>query len=172
VNRSQPHDPVRPARRVARLRRSSGSLPGRRTPVLGGTLRRGDRGVSSIELVLFMPLLFFAIFVTVQFGFVYLGNSAVSSAARESARIARSGGTDAAARARGEQILSTVGHGLIEGNGGTITIDRRTVGGVDDSVSVTVRARAVRVVPGLPAVNLEQVVAGPLEEFRGDPGGP
>ena len=56
-------------------------------------LREGDpeRGVSSLELVLYMPLLLMAIFLTVQFALVYLGNQVISSSARQAARVARTG---------------------------------------------------------------------------------
>jgi hypothetical protein len=166
VSRRSPRDPVRTARRVAGLRR--------RGPGPFGRLRRraaGDDGVSVIELVLFMPLLFLGIFATVQFGFVFLGNSAASSAARETARIVRAGGGSdesfAQAEARGNEILATIGRGLYEGDP---SIDIEPVG--DDEVRVVVTVKGVSVVPGLPSPTLEQVVQGPLEEFRGDVAAP
>ena len=45
--------------------------------------RRREEGTSAIELVLYMPLLMIAIILTIQFALVYLGNQAVSAAARE-----------------------------------------------------------------------------------------
>jgi Flp pilus assembly protein TadG len=158
VSRRPPRDPARPERRrVARLRRCAGVLR-RRGPA-------DDRGVSAIELVMFMPLLFLAIFAIVQFGLVFLGNSAVSSAARETARIVRSGGTEADARARGDEILGTIGRGLYDDSEPTsIEITRPAA----DEIRVTVRAKGVSVVPGLPSPTLEQVVQGPVEQFRGD----
>ena len=50
--------------------------------------RRREEGTSAIELVLYMPLLMIAIILTIQFALVYLGNQAVSAAAREAARTA------------------------------------------------------------------------------------
>jgi len=148
-------DPVRP-----RGRRVTPACP---APGARGRRRgRGDAGNTAIELVLFMPLLFFAIFATVQFGLTYLGNSAASSAAREAARIARTGGDCAAAEARGQEILSTIGRGLIEGSG---QIDAAC--GAEE-VTVTVNAQGVSIVPGLPATNISQVVRGPVESFRAD----
>jgi hypothetical protein len=168
VSRRSPRDPARTARQVARLRTGGRS----RAPGPFRRLRRraaGDGGTSAIELVLFMPLLFFGIFATVQFGFVFLGNSAASSAARETARIVRSGGGSPEsfnqARARGNEILSTIGKGLYEG---TPTIQIDSVG--DDQVRVVVTVKGVSVIPGMPSPTLEQVVQGPLEEFRGDTG--
>jgi hypothetical protein len=170
VSRRSPRDPVRTARRAGGVRPRGHSAALR---ALRRLRRRavGDDGNSPIELVLFMPLLFFGIFVTVQFGFIFLGNSAASSAARETARIVRAGaGSDAsfaAAEARGEEILSTIGKGLYEGDP---TIDIQPVG--DDEVRVVVTVKGVSVVPGLPSPELQQVVQGPLEEFRGDVGAP
>jgi hypothetical protein len=133
--------------------------------------RRGaagrDRGNTTIELVLFMPLLFLAIFATVQFGLTYLGNSAASSAAREASRVARTGNgceSAAAAEARGQEILSSIGRGLIEDFDVAVTCPDA------DFVTVTVEGDGLSVVPGLPAVHLEQRVTGPVESFRADTG--
>jgi hypothetical protein len=131
--------------------------------------RRDDRGVGSIELVLYTPLLFVAVFATVQIGLTYLGNSAASSAARETARVARIGGGTPAARAdavaRGDRYLQTVGKGLIE----DVTITVTPAGTADrPQVRAVVRGRGLQVVPGLPGPTIEQVVQAPVEEFRGD----
>jgi hypothetical protein len=172
VSRRPVRDPARTARRVAGLR-ADGLPAGSGRRGFRGLRRRatGDDGVSAIELVLFMPLMFLAIFATVQFGFVFLGNSAASSAARETARIVRAGdGSPESvdeARARGNEILATIGKGLYDdGQPPTIDIDQPAPG----EVRVTVTVKGVSVVPGLPSPTLEQVVQGPLEEFRGDPG--
>lgn len=128
---------------------------------------RGDRGVSSLELVLYMPLLFFAIFATVQFGLMFLGNQAASAAAREAARVARVGGSAADAQLRGQQYLATVGKGIAE----PLLVEVTFLGPVgDQEVRAVVRARGLQVVPGLPAPVLEQVVQGPVEGFRVDNG--
>ena len=170
MTRPVPRDPTRSARRVPRLRPPARALAAGR--VAAGLRRRpaGDDGVSAIELVLFMPLLFLGIFATVQFGFVFLGNSAASSAARETARIVRAGDGSsesiAAATARGNEILSTIGKGLYDDRQPP-TID---VIPLDDEVRVVVTVKGVSVVPGLPSPRIQQVVQGPLEEFRGDTG--
>ena len=153
-------DPVRPrGRRVAPARAGGTGVTGRRT--------RGDReaGNTSIELVLFMPLLFFAIFITVQFGLTYLGNSAAQSAAREGARVARTGGDCGVSLAAGEEraaeILGTVGRGLV---------GEPTVAGVclGDEVTMTVTVQGLSVVPGMPGIEITQSVTGPVESFRAD----
>jgi Flp pilus assembly protein TadG len=128
-----------------------------------------DDGNSSVELVLFMPLLFLAIFATVQFGLMYLGNSAASSAAREAARIARAGGGGdeaiAAAQARGQEILANIGKGVIQGDG---DIAVQQFAGEPDQIQVTVTVQGVGIIPGLPTPEIKQVVRGPVEEFDAD----
>lgn len=134
--------------------------PIRRT---GGT-RRDDRGVSSIELVLYLPLMFVAIFATVQFGLLYLGNSAAQSAARQTARIVRVTGDVDRAEARGARYLADIGRGTVLEPEVTIEL----LG--DGQVRTTVRGTGLQVVPGLPGLGIEQAVQGPIEEFRSDTG--
>jgi hypothetical protein len=123
---------------------------------------RGDRGNTTIELVLFTPLLFFAIFATVQFGLTYLGNSAAQSAAREGARVARTGGTCDEAAARAQEILTTVGKGLFDAP----PVVERNCG--EEEVTVIVTVQGLSVVPGLPTIQIRQQVTGPVENFRAD----
>jgi Flp pilus assembly protein TadG len=130
---------------------------------------RDDRGVSSVELVLYMPLMFFAIFATVQFGLMYLGNQAALAAARETARVVRTGGDAATAEARGRDYLAAVGRGLIENS--TISV-QGTGSAAEPEVLAVVEGDALKVVPGLPAPHIRQAVRGPVEEFRVDDGAP
>lgn len=115
---------------------------------------------------MYMPILLFVIFVTVQFSLVFLGNQAASAAAREAARVARSGGGSpqamSDARLRGRAYAETVGHGLI----GNIAVEVRPAGGRE--IRATVTADGVRIVPWLPGLSIRQVVQGPIEEFRPD----
>jgi Flp pilus assembly protein TadG len=127
---------------------------------------RSDRGVSTIELAMFTPLLFFVIFLIVQASLFFLGNQAASAAAREAARAARtSDASDPAlddAEARGRAYATSIGHGLIE----DVQVDVTRVG--TDEVRATVTAHGVRLVPGIPGGDLTQVVQGPIEKFRPD----
>jgi Flp pilus assembly protein TadG len=106
---------------------------------------------------MYMPLLLFVIFLTVQASLLFLGNQAASAAAREASRVARAGGGSAQAiadaTARGRQYAADVGHGLL------------------DNVQIQVVAIApdqVRVVPGIPGLTINQVAQGPVERFRPD----
>ena len=121
--------------------------------------RRDDSGVSSVELVLYMPLLMFIIFIAVQFSLVWFGNQAASAIAREAAREARVTGSRAAALHEGENVADNLKNGVLENH--HITVD--FVG--DDRVRVTVTGEAQEISPiGVPIVS--QTVEGPLEVFE------
>jgi hypothetical protein len=115
---------------------------------------------------MYMPVLFFVIFVTVQAAMLFLGNQAASAAAREAARVARSGGGSAdaiaAGRARGLEYAASVGHGVIE----DVQVQVNPV--ADRQIRATVTGRGIQVVPWLPGMDITQVVQGPIEEFRPD----
>ena len=115
---------------------------------------------------MYMPILFFVIFVTVQLAMLFLGNQAASAAAREAARVARSGGGSdtamAEGRARGLEYAASVGHGVIE----NVSVVVQPADG--RQIRATVRGQGIQVVPGLPGLTITQVVQGPIEEFRPD----
>nr|WP_179517626.1 TadE family protein [Nocardioides perillae] len=124
--------------------------------------RRGERGASSVELVLYTPLLMFVIFLAVQFVLVYLGNQAASAVAREASRVARTTQSEAEAQRAGRQLAENIGQGVLEDYDITI----RLVG--DERVRVTVTGRAQEISPvGVPRVS--QSVEGPIERFVGGP---
>ena len=119
-----------------------------------------------MELAMFTPILFFVIFVTVQGAMLFLGNQAASAAAREAARVARSGGGTgdaiAAGQARGVEYAATVGHGVLD----NVQVQVFAVPG--RQIRATVTGRGVQVVPGIPGLDITQVSQGPIEEFRPD----
>lgn len=123
--------------------------------------RRDEAGVSSVELVLYMPLLMFIIFLAVQFSLVWFGNQAASAVARETARTARVYVDTGRAQEDGYRYAATIGDGVLEDVHITVT----RVG--DDRVRVTVTGRAQEISPiGVPTVS--QTVEGPIEEFQDD----
>lgn len=124
---------------------------------------RDERGYSSIELVLYMPLLLAAIIVTVQFALVYLANEYASAAAREANRVARVTGDVAEGTAKGYEVVDGMGDGLL----GVATVDVRTL--QDDTVvETTVRGRAPQLVPFINVVDVTETVRGPIERFDPD----
>ena len=125
-----------------------------------------DAGTSSLELVLYMPLLFVAIFTTVQISLFYLGNQAAAAAVREAARVARTGGATsqalADAQSRGDRYAVTVGKGVIVCS----PISVQVIGG--QQVRASVSCTGLRLVPGLPLPAITQIAQGPIEGFRSD----
>jgi hypothetical protein len=115
---------------------------------------------------MYLPILLFVIFATVQASLTYLGNQAASAAAREADRVARSDGGSAdamaAGQARGVQYAASIGHGVLEG----VQVTVEAVG--DQEVRATVTGKGIQVVPGIPGLNIRQVVQGPIEDFRPD----
>ena len=125
-----------------------------------------DRGASTVELALYMPLLLLCIFAVVQFSLAYLGDRAAQAAAREASRVARVGGGTpqalAAARARGAVYAATVGKGVLLNPQVQVVV----VG--PDQVRATVVGTAIQVAPGVPMPRITQTVQGPVEIFRPD----
>lgn len=124
--------------------------------------RRDERGYSSVELVLYMPLLLGAIVVTVQFALIYLGNEYASAAAREANRVARVTGDADQGRAKGFDVLQNLGGGLLDSPQVQVT----AVG--DDSVQTVVTGRAPQIIPFIDVVEVTETVSGPLERFDPD----
>ncbi len=124
------------------------------------TRHRDDSGVSSVELVLYMPVLMFIIFLAVQFSLVWFGNQAASAVARETARVARVYADEGRAQQAGHHYAETIGDGALEDV--HITVTR-----VGDRVRVTVTGHAQEISPiGVPTIS--QTVEGPIEEFEDD----
>jgi Flp pilus assembly protein TadG len=128
--------------------------------------RKSEQGVSSLELVLYMPLLVIAIFITVQFSLLYLGNQVISSAARQAARVARTGGDDATVIKKATDYANTDGHGLVT----NVTVVTSTVdnGTRWPDIKVVVSAKALQLVPGVDPGWVSKTVQGPPETFRQD----
>ena len=138
--------------------------------VLTGRLRRavgsrGDEGASSIEMVLYTPLLMLIIFVTVQFALNWHGSSVAGAVAREAARTVRVGGGTpvaiAEAEVRGLEYADAIGGAALR----DVTVDVVPLPG--DRIQVTVRGRANEIVDGL-APTVKATVEGPVEVFRPD----
>lgn len=111
-----------------------------------------------MELVLYMPLLMFVIFLAVQFALIWFGNQAASAVARETARTARVYESEGQAVAAGRQYAATIGDGVLE----HVEIHVTRVG---DRYRVTVTGQAQELIPiGIPTVS--QTVEGPIEEFE------
>lgn len=125
--------------------------------------RRREKGTSAIELVLYMPLLMVAIIITVQFSLIYLGNQAVSAAAREAARTTRITGDTDKGEARGKEYADSLGRGLLS----DIEVTADLLNG-ETEVRVRVEADGEQLLPFIPAPRLSEEVQGPVERFVED----
>jgi Flp pilus assembly protein TadG len=126
--------------------------------------RQREEGTSAVELVLYMPLLMVAIIITVQFGLVYLGNQAVSAAAREAGRVARVTADSAEGEAKGHQYATSLGRGLLS----AVDVQVTQVG--DEQMRAVVSADGEQLLPFLGRPRLSETVQGPIERFVEDEG--
>ncbi|RAX19208.1 MULTISPECIES: TadE/TadG family type IV pilus assembly protein [Actinomyces] len=126
---------------------------------------RAETGASSVELLVFFPLLMLIILITVQVALSWYGHEVAISTARETVRIVRDGGTAPAqvaqAEADGARYATRVGSG-------------RALTDVDvhvdidgDEARVTVTGASMDIVAGL-APGIEASVTAPIETFRED----
>jgi Flp pilus assembly protein TadG len=109
-----------------------------------------------------MPILMLAIFLTIQFSLIYLGNQAASAAAREAARVARTTLDRNAAEAAGQAYTDHIGKGILE----DVQVVVTPIG--TDGVRVEVTGHAQKITPFVDPPTVSQVVQGPLEQFRAD----
>lgn len=123
--------------------------------------RRNQRGASTVELVLYMPILTFAIFLTIQFALIYLGNQAASAAARETARVARTTLDRDRAAAAGYAYTTNIGKGILE----DVVITVEPAG--PDQVRVVVTGHAQKLTPFVDPPTVSQTIQAPLEVFNG-----
>ena len=125
-----------------------------------------DRGATSIELVMYTPMLMVVIFLTVQFALSWHGSQVAGVVAREAARDARTNGGTLFALVQAEQDAYDFAREL---GGAALTDVRVEVAAVPGAqeVSVTVSGRSVEIIPGF-APRVSRTVQGPVESFRPD----
>ena len=123
-----------------------------------------ETGASSVELMIFFPLLLLIVLITVQVALVWYGNEVAIATAREVAREARvspeSGERTSAAKANGVAYARKVGGRALT----DIAIDVSTTG---DEVTVRVSGKAIDVVSGL-SPQVKASVTSQRETFRRD----
>ncbi|HWJ84083.1 MAG TPA: TadE/TadG family type IV pilus assembly protein [Cellulomonas sp.] len=128
-------------------------------------LRDREAGASSIELVLYAPLLMLITFMLVQFALTWYGDSVAGAAAREAARVARVGGGTPAALASAETRGAS--YATAVGGKGLTDVRVEVVRLAGDQVRATVSGRSMELVGGL-APRVSASVEGPIEQFRPD----
>ncbi|BAW94117.1 peptidase M20A [Actinomyces sp. Chiba101] len=121
-------------------------------------------GASTVELLAFFPLLMAIILLTVQVSFNWYGQEVATTAAREAARIVRTGGGSAESIAQARQTTPdyarNVGGQALEDVAVSIQVN-------GEEVEVTVSGRPRDVFAGL-SPDVSATVSSPIEEFRSD----
>jgi Flp pilus assembly protein TadG len=144
---------ARPAGSVTTGRRGAQSRP---------CLGCGDDGVATLELTVLFPVVLLILFGVIQGALYFHGRNVALAAAEQGVRAARADGqTNRAGTAadQARQFLAEVGE-LDNLTGLAIT---PSVGA--DTVRVTVSARTVSLLPGVPGPLVSQTASGPIERF-------
>lgn len=123
--------------------------------------RTGDEtGASTIELLVFFPLLLLIVLLTVQLALSWYGNEVAMATAREVARSVRSGGDSGEAQADGVAYAQKVGAQALT----DVDVNVSVAG---DEATVTVSGKSMDIIAGFaPRVNAS--VTSELETFRED----
>lgn len=124
--------------------------------------RRSDAGVASLELVVIFPVLLLVLFGVFQGALYFHGRNVLLAAAEQGVRAARVDAQNnraATAVAQARQFLLDTGE-LNNLTGLTIT---PTVDG--EQVRLTITARTVSLLPGVPGPQVSQTAAGSIERF-------
>jgi Flp pilus assembly protein TadG len=125
-------------------------------------MRRSDAGVATLELVVIFPVLLLLLFGIFQGALYFHGRNVLLAAAEEGVRAARlDAQPDRAATAvqQARQFLLDTGE-LKNLSGLTIT---PTVDA--GQVRITITARTVSLLPGVPGPQVSQTAAGSIERF-------
>lgn len=119
---------------------------------------RTDRGASTVEFVLTMPLLLLIMLMTVQFALIAHAQSGVQSAADEGAARARAyDGSVGQAQAQATRYVNRLSGSLLSSI--SVSVDRG-----HDQATVTVSGSVTHIVPFMPTT-IERTSTGPVEHY-------
>ena len=122
---------------------------------------RDERGTSTIELVIYMPILMTVILLAVQFSLYYLGRQTAGAVARETSRVMRVTLDEDRARLEGRKYVDQVGRGVL----GDARIEITPVG--TDRIRVEVSGQSLKILPFV-VPRVKQSVEAPIELFVED----
>jgi len=123
-----------------------------------------DRGSSTAEAVLIVPVLIVLTLLVVQFVLLWHGRHVAQAAAQTAARTAATyRGTADTGRADADAYLAQVAPALLPGPDVRVTRDARTV-------TVTIHTPVLTVIP-FGAFTIDEHATAPVEAFQGAPGG-
>ncbi|CAM3067092.1 TadE family protein [Actinomyces slackii] len=121
---------------------------------------REEAGASSVELLVFFPLLMLIVLMTVQVALSWYGNEVARTTAREVARQVRGGDSPAVAQVEGVAYARRVGGGALQ----DVVVDVTVRG---QEVSVEVSGESMDIVAGF-APRVTATVTSQIESFRED----
>lgn len=122
---------------------------------------RGDRGSTTVELVIAVPVLLFMIMTIIQFGLWYHASHVAQAAAQEGVRAARvDTGTAEAGQARAVSFVVEAAPTLLVDV--TVQADRTAT-----TAHVQVNATVRSIIPGL-SLPVHATADSPVESFRAD----
>ncbi len=120
-----------------------------------------ESGVATLAVVLVIPAVLFLVSTVAQFVVYYHATHLAAAAAQETTRAAQlADGSEASARAYGQDFLAQAGPNLVLDPEVLVTRDTAT-----EVVTVEVRGRAPQVVPGV-VMAISAEASGPLERFE------
>ena len=136
----------------------------RQMPGAGGSqpARGDDDGAATLELTMLFPVVLLILFGVIQGALYFHGRNVAMAAAEQGVRAARADGqTDRAgtATARARAFLADTGE---LGNMTALSITPDIAAG---TVRVTVTARTISLLPGVPGPRISQTASGVIERF-------
>jgi Flp pilus assembly protein TadG len=125
----------------------------------------GDAGAATLEVTVLFPVVMLLLFGVIQGALFFHGRNVALAAAEQGVRAARADGqADQAGTAAEQARQFLVDTGELDNlTGLSITPD---VGA--DTVRVTVSARTVSLLPGIPGPRVSQTASGVIERFTSD----
>lgn len=124
---------------------------------------RGQRGITTVEVVLTAPALLLMLMLIVQFGLVAHARSVARSAAEDGAAKARVfNGSATTAKAATNTQLDDLGPTIIANR--SVEVSR-----TDTTATVSVTGTVISLVPGL-SFDVHETSSGPVERFVPQPG--
>jgi Flp pilus assembly protein TadG len=147
---------------LAHPARQPGSAVRRRPRRPGAGRSRGEDGSATLELTVLFPVLLLLIFGVIQGALFFHGRNVALAAAEQGVRAARlDGQSDPAGTAAQQARQFLLDTGEID-NLSDLSITPAVTG---RQVGVTVTARTVSLLPGVPGPRVSQTAAGPREQF-------
>ncbi|MEW9532863.1 TadE family protein [Microbispora sp. NPDC049125] len=120
---------------------------------------RGDQGSITAEVMITLPAVMLTILVCMQLCLLFYAHSVALAAAQQGVRASRA---DGGSRTAGAGVARSYAERTA---GGFLDSISASSGGDSTRVRVTVRGRALSLVPFLPSIQISQEAAGAVERF-------